>query len=244
MAKKNIFSFVLLGLGATLFFFVNNNAFANGNSHESTGYHYMSGLYFSAQPGIGRTDIGSGMDQYLDWLSATQGQQKYVHKENFGLRVLVGYSFNQYLSAEAGYSIYPNLNYKSSALGITTVNLYVKTYAIDMIGKLSLPLTVLSPSLERWSIYGKGGVAYTTVTFDTDARILRQDNFGWQPTYGAGIAYNWTDNIALDLSWSEIYGNSKLGFNPKGNPQVTSTSRVIPTCDLFALGITYKFTSL
>jgi opacity protein-like surface antigen len=184
---------------------------------------YESGPYFGGQIGWGRLDEGNGYKQYIN--GNTQ-------LGNFtAWRAYGGYSFNPILSVEAGYSSYPDNKYS----GTSSIN--VKAYTIDLVGKVTIPLSKLPGVLSYFSIYGKGGAAYANTKI---SGLIVKAKETVMPTYGAGIIFNFTDNIAVDASWTSV-----LGRNYVENSNDVITGKVpAPTGHMFTLGLSYKITGI
>ena len=187
---------------------------------------YNPGPYLGGQMGWGRIDEGSGYKQSMGNTGTTE-------LGTFtGWRAYAGYSFIPFFSVESGYSYYPINTYTGTAATID-----VRTYAIDLVGKIILPLKFIKP-LSHFSIYGKGGGAYLHTKITNSSSNTRSNN-AIRPTYGAGIIFNFTDNIAVDASWTGVYGRNRINSSDDvagGSP--------VPTCNLFTLGLYYKITGI
>jgi opacity protein-like surface antigen len=191
---------------------------------------YEPGPYLGGQVGWGRIDEGNGYKDYVNSQTSP-----IIDLGTFtGWRLYAGYSFIPFFSLEGGYTYYPDNTYTYST---DTIN--VKSYTIDIVGKLILPFAKLTTNeaLSHFSIYGKGGGAYINTKIDT-INDSQTSSATIRPTYGAGIIYNFTDNIALDASWTGVSGRNKV------TKDEVAQGRPVPTCNLFTLGLSYKFTEI
>lgn len=172
---------------------------------------------------------------------------KATHSDSFGLagRIFAGYQFTPNWAAELGYTKFTNADIHGSYVGngtssnpnITGGYSYrgvMQEDAIDLVGKGILPLR------DGFSLFGKLGVAYVQqdlVRNDVESVTVNGVSGGsegqryakainrFMPTFGAGVSYDITPQVPIDLSWMHI---QKVG-NEFGN------------ADLVALGIAYKF---
>jgi len=184
---------------------------------------YQPGPYLGGQIGWGRIDEGGGYKQYVNGKTDLG---------NFtGWRAYGGYSFTSIFSMEGGYSHYPDNNYTLAA-----TNINIETYTIDLVGKITIPLEKIAKSFSPFSIYGKGGAAYSNTKVDGSVVVRSKETI--MPTYGAGIIFNFTDNIAVDASWTSV-----LGRNYVESGDVTGKVPV-PTGHMFTLGLSYKITGI
>jgi opacity protein-like surface antigen len=226
---------------------------AFGVCASAAAHCFCQGLYIGAQGGWGRADYGDGIEQAIDSLSEQVGNVAvFKDIDDSGWedgRGYIGYSFLPYLSLEAGFTYFPQARYRANGAGdITTYNfsLRYRTFAVDGVVKLTLPLYYLTSKLEPWSIYGKGGIAYVnseqsgSYTINAANYEVTQTTQRFRPTFALGIAYNFTDNISMDLSWNTIIGENRMSFNDVMNGTLKTA---IPTCNIYTLGMAYKFPS-
>lgn len=227
----------------------------NPQRFEDLSTNKGSGFYIGIQAGIANVDEGNGLDDYVDSvynyyasLSNATAVTKKSDQDSFGGHAFIGWSFNPYFALELGGSFLPDNEYQ--VLGNSTTghkwdaDLELETYDLDLMARLSLPLG------DAWTIYARGGAAYEHVKLTDDATggvQYDQTNTGLRPIYGLGIAYHLTKNISFDASWTEILGKDKLGFVKIDNPPtfgITNVDGVLPSVDLFALGVVYLFPNL
>jgi hypothetical protein len=195
-----------------------------------TDEEYQPGPYLGGQVGWGRIDEGDGYQQFTSPGIVDLGTFT-------AWRGVAGYSFVPFFSIEAGYSYYPHNTYTGTNPPNNTID--IRSYSIDLVGKLILPLGKIAEPLHRLSIYVKGGGSYVNTKIDETINNAETtiSNDAIRPTYGAGIAFNFTDNISVDASWTGIAGKKRVVYKDGGgNPT--------PNCNMFALGIYYKITGL
>lgn len=133
----------------------------------------------------------------------------------FAARGFVGYNINQYFGLETGYTYLPKTTFGN-------VNeLEIKTYAIDLLAKLSVPVTPV------FNVYAKAGGSYLSSKIEIPSESRTNTHFG--PAFGVGAAYEVVPNLAIDLSWMRFSGQGEIGDNYQPSP------------DVALLGISYKF---
>lgn len=248
--KHLVAGLLVVGLG------ISSISFANGYTKpaaqapaENEVMNDGTGVYIGLQAGIAEVDEGDGIKDYVDNVfnyDKSLGNvvvEKNSDQENFGGHAFIGYGFNKYIGMEIGGSFLPENKYSVSAGNIYDIDEEMETYDLDAMVRLSLPLG------NAWTIYARGGIAYVSVKFtdSDDSDLLDTTNHAARPIYGLGISYNITKSIGFDASWLEINGKDKTSFVQSNNPVmfgVTNMDDVIPTVDMFMLGITYRFNDL
>lgn len=186
---------------------------------------YDQSVYFGGQAGYARANFGD-LDSDIKNLVQSDPFGGSSRQGGFAGRLYAGFNFNQFFAVEGGYSFLPNNKYTFNGLG----DVRLTTNAWDVVGKASLPLAVLTPALDGFSVYVKGGAAYVTSKFDIDDSVQTFTSakaHGWAPTYGAGVAYNFNRNLAMDVSWTQIYGHGS-----------DSTTFRTPTTNAAMVGLT------
>lgn len=213
-------------LNAAVFLTITANAAAITNN---------PGPYLGGQVGWARIDEGNGYKQYMETQSSKQ-----IDQGTFtGWRAYIGYNFTPFFSVESGYAYYPDNNYTSTSSN----KINIKSYTIDLVGKIILPLQDIINPLANFSLYGKGGGAYINTKLDhiISSSSVKRSNAIIRPTYGAGVVYNFNDNIAIDASWTGVYGKNKITTT---DLNMITTANPTPTTNLFTLGLSYKITGL
>jgi OOP family OmpA-OmpF porin len=183
------------------------------------------GLYVGLQAGVAKADYGNSVKDRVDEVrnhDSTEG--------GAALRVLTGWNFNQYFAAEAGYNFLPTNDYSTSTpvSGNQVTDFKEKTYAVDLVGKASLPLN------EHFDIYAKAGGAYVKAKANETPSGYEATTSSIEPTYGLGVAYHVNQNVGLDASWTQIYGKDSY---TDSDPTTLNT----PLINFLGLGVNYKF---
>ena len=228
-------SATLLGLGIS--------AYAD-NIDYSTPVANNSGFYAGGQLGYDRLHF---KNQKINDVEIGKGK----NASGFTGRVDGGYAFNQYLSAEMGYtylgSYDTKLSYINIPKGMTTpyFNLKRRIYAIDAMAKVSYPIG-------KFFVFGEGGAAYVHTKYTKGSLnidrvvekiivpgdvIENKPQSMIRPKAGLGVGYNLTNNLALDVSYTRIFGTGKPVNVNGGN----MNTKYLPNIDMAAVGLTYKF---
>lgn len=184
--------------------------------------------YVGGQLGWG--DIHQAQAMKTDWDTSK------VSDTGLAGRLFAGYNFTENFALEAGYTKFSDATSDSSSpyvtyYGATTLNDHgrIKTYAVDVVGKATLPLD------KGFSLYGKLGAAYlnekASESVTIDGRMV--DGFPASatyskvlPTFGLGAGYEINKNVSADISWMHI--------QKTGNTQLANT-------DFIGVGLSYHF---
>jgi len=163
-------------------------------------------------------------------------------------RLFAGYQFNENWAAEMGWSKFRNMTTNASLSGIdkvsglpyqSTASGTLKTDAFDLVAKGIYPIT------NNINVYGKLGVAYLMQRANASVHVsetakrgsvpvnaLSKSGSGSNnehkiyPTFGVGATYEFTQNVAADLSWNRI--------------QKTGGSKSMASTDLVGVGLIYS----
>jgi opacity protein-like surface antigen len=150
----------------------------------------------------------------------------------------VGYDFNEFFALELGGSYFLGKSSIATAdiglpgpvpAGTVLYDESSKAWAVDFVGKLSLPLD------NGFRLYTKFGAEFFVITkpptFTNAAPYVFADvdRKTVSVLFGVGAAYELTPAWSLDLSWTYFRGNSELG------------GKFMPEVDFYSLGIYYKF---
>lgn len=128
-----------------------------------------------------------------------------------GSRMFAGYRFNDYLSAEVGYNAIVD--------GKTDGGLDYRIRGFDVIGKAILPLRF------GFSLFGLGGGSYVQQDINNKGLIpYKSDENKILPVFGAGAGFNFTESIAVEVSWMHTQGFGE-----------------IRNIDMYTLGFSYTF---
>lgn len=182
------------------------------------------GFYVGAQGGVSRADDGSFLKDLTEKAPAYEWKQG-----GFGWRALAGYQFNRTFSIEGGYTRFADNTYRADFL-VAGYDITHKTSAWDLVGKAALPIAD-----SNFDVYAKAGAAYQKTEYTANTGISTRAKLDSKskvrPVAGIGAAYNFDNGLALDISWTRIFGNGKTDINGIGQPD----------SDLVALGVTYTF---
>lgn len=143
-------------------------------------------------------------------------------------KIFGGYQINKNFGAELGYVDLGKATAAGTISGVT-VNASIKAKAWELVGVGTIPFA------DNFSAYGKLGffrwdvdasVSATVPGFSVAGSI---GDRGTDFTYGLGLKYDFTKNLAARLEWQR--------YNNIGNHATTGKSDV----DLFSLGVVFKF---
>lgn len=227
---------ILLGIFACS---LSSIAFAANNTLAD----YRHGIYVGVQGGYGLIDdekygFEDDINDTYNFIInnfPNSNVSKEIDRGGIGGRVFLGFSIIPYLSLETGYGLYPHNTYKlnvtaPASLSDLSEDIDVSEQTFDLVGKVILPLEVMSPALAGWNVYGKFGAAWVWTDVNDGS------HFNIRPAYGLGIGYNFTDAFGIDVSWTQILGGSG-DTDSFWDQQIEN----VPATNLFAIGITYKF---
>lgn len=209
MARKMANNKWLIALGAAYALGLSMPTFA----HYAYYTHYgCSGVYLGGQFGYGH--VHYNRDAFFG---------VGAHDSDIAGRVYFGNQFNQYVGLELGAALYSNVELDSD-FG------HIRTRQLDLLLKLGAPFGY---TCFRGDVKLGGVVTFTDIK-PTDAGKA----FGFEndsvtevrPVAGAGASYNFTQNIAMDVSYLHVFGNP------------TSESHPAPNIDFITLGLSYLFT--
>lgn len=208
---------------------------------ETVVYDYPAGFYIGLQAGYAQTNwrnlnsLGDPEGGFLPSPVNFSGAQG-----DYGGRVHIGYDFNEFFAIELGFayllgqttSVENNGSFVTLppiAPGEILYEEKMKTYATDLVAKLSLPLD------NGFRLFTKFGAQYLVTTkpptfLETQPWVFADVNRkNLSVIFGVGAAYQITPAFSADLSWTYYRGNEEIG------------SKYLPSIDFYALGISYKF---
>ena len=176
-------------------------ALADGVSHacppEDMGtHHFYAGVLF----GYGDTHWGDNGTLRTD-------------SSAFVPKGYVGFSWNKYLAAQAGFTYFTD----SIVRGPGLFRGEFRNYAVDAVARLTVPFL----TFEGVHAFGVLGVAYThaqaairLLNVPTTFGNFNRTHFG--VTYGAGLSYKMFSNVNLILQWQRYPGQGRVGndFQP------------------------------
>ncbi|WP_168198903.1 outer membrane beta-barrel protein [Luteimonas granuli] len=143
---------------------------------------------------LGATSLSAQAAEPVGWYAgAGVGQsmidEPLIDDEDTAFQVFGGYQFHPNFGVELGYTDFGEVDF-DTAPG----SLEADTVSLVAVGTL--------PFTERFSGYAKAGFH----SWDAEARSagLRADDDGTDPTYGLGLQYRFTDNVALRGEYSRF----------------------------------------
>lgn len=179
-------------------------------------------FYLGIQGGYANTNFSKSDVMEVPSLGGAQINTASIGNHVFAGRAYAGYQFNDYLALEGGYLKPKNTRYTNINNG-TVPNGYITEYAVDITGKVFLPMAEyihLSP-------YFKLGAAYLNASSHGGITRNGANDFGtsFHPIIGAGIGYDLTPSFTMDISWTSM----------------TQWNTSVPRMDMLFLGFTYHF---
>jgi OOP family OmpA-OmpF porin len=163
------------------------------------------GFYAGVQAGYGNLHLGSGIDNKDKGLAG---------------RISGGYQFNNNFGAEMGWSKFHTVEQKYS-----TAKASLKTDVVDLVAKGTVPVA------DNFSVYGKLGGAYVMQRVDVTnhghhVHLDKDSEKKVLPTAGVGVSYDFSPNVAADVSYTRIQKTGSSDIN---------------SIDFFGAGLTYSF---
>lgn len=163
------------------------------------------------------------------------------NKKSLGFtgRIASGYSINQYFVIETGFSVhhpaYRSLTLKGNLplpQGTGTGAAKTSLYAFDLIGKATIPFNNFYAFVEGGAAYVHAKNSALTANFGNNPiTFLKESSKGFvRPKVGTGVGYNLTSNLAVDVSYSRIFGQGSI-----------SSPNYLPNLNTTMVGLTYKF---
>ena len=111
--------------------------------------------------------------------------------EDTAFSVFGGYQFNKYFALEAGYADFGKIEPEGTGPALEADTAYLTAVG-------SLPIT------EQFSAYAKAGFHNWNLDTDLPGLVNNGDDSGTDPTYGVGVQYRFTDNVALRGEYSRF----------------------------------------
>lgn len=135
-------------------------------------------------------------------------------------KVFGGYQFNANFGYELGYADLGETT--RSFAGIGSVTFEAKVYEMTLVATI--------PIDQQFSFYGKWGLFH----WDFDRTIVgtgagTTNTSGRDTTYGLGLKYNFTKNVALRMEWQRYFD--------VGDPDTTGRT----TVDVSGVSVVFKF---
>lgn len=218
---------------------------ALADSMDSSGSN-GTGFYVRGEGGYGWADSKANkVIRFPAGIVAPLGVQPTLSTNNkkslgFTGRIAAGYSINQYFGIETGFSVYHptyrSLTFKGNLplpQGKTgTGAAKTSLYAFDLMGKATILFNNFYAFVEGGTAYVHAKNSALTANFGSNPiTFLKASSKGFvRPKVGAGIGYNLTSNLTVDVSYSRIFGKGSIS-NPNYLANLNTTM----------VGLTYKF---
>ena len=176
---------------------------------------------------LGRSRLGmSGAD--IDGALANQGVggSSSVDRSDTGFGINGGYRFNRNFAVEAGWARLGDFSYSSNP-GSDTIDGKFKANALSLAGLGIYPLT------PNWSVYGKAGLARTSVDLEASSEtgataVSNQSHAGVGWLLGAGLTYDFSGGLFTKLGWDHY---ASVGDAATGQSAI----------DMYSLGVGMRF---
>lgn len=139
---------------------------------------------FGAQAADRGFYAGAGVGQsYVD--------ERGYDDEDTAFSAFGGYQFNRYFGLEAGYADFGKLEPRGVGADLEANSVYLTAVG-------SMPIT------DRFSAYAKAGFQRWDLDTAIPDAIGNRDDSGTDPTYGAGVQYRFSDQVALRGEYSRF----------------------------------------
>ena len=176
---------------------------------------------------LGRSRLGmSGAD--IDGALANQGVggSASVDRSDTGFGINGGYRFNRNFAVEAAWERLGDFSYSSNT-GSDTIDGKFKANALSLAGLGIYPLT------PNWSVYGKAGLARTSVDLEASPEtgataVSNQSHAGVGWLLGAGLTYDFSGGVFTKLGWDHY---ASVGDASTGQSAI----------DMYSLGVGMRF---
>ncbi|BDU15352.1 outer membrane beta-barrel protein [Lysobacter auxotrophicus] len=111
--------------------------------------------------------------------------------EDTAYSVFGGYQFNRYFGLEAGYADFGKLEPRGTGTPLEASSVYLTAVG-------TVPIT------DNFSAYAKAGFQRWDLDRSIPSIVGNTDDNGTDPTYGVGLQYRFTDNVALRGEYSRF----------------------------------------
>ncbi len=149
------------------------------------------------------------------------------NKDGFAWNLYAGYSINQYIGLQFDYTQFRNTTVSGWNLNATqTFSGTYKEYALTWSVVTQVPVMDTG-----FNIYAQLGLNYLRANVNTvGAFNFKTTPASWGPAFGAGVNYNFGNDITVKTGWVRFSGNNEI-----------NSSNYIPSIDIFGMGLTYSF---
>lgn len=242
-----------LGLATVASADVDNSSLTDSND---------SGFYVKGQVGAARFNGG---DKVLNFQADPLGENLHpiistIKSNQASGRAAIGYNFNQYLAIESGFNYLGSFyqGFKGNQTFFPSKVYYGGTvsermYALDLIGKVTIPFNKFFAFVDGGAASVttsyKDGVLHTSTYITDDSKAIpnsfKLSSFTKNhisPVAGAGLGYNLSENVAVDVSYNRIFGiQSKYLSGTTDNSSTPNNFNSLVNVNQVLVGLTYKF---
>ena len=183
--------------GAVLAF--TTGSFASGVAHACPPVdHGQPHFYFGAGAGYGNQH----------WNNQYNSAVMDAHPNAFAGQVFGGYAFNNFLSVQGDATL---LTHTSFTLNGQNGETKEKTYALDLVGRLTVPPMPGATNLRFFGFVGPS--LLRTELQGVVPAGMKEDRNHFGVTYGAGATYKTSQNCSLFVKWQRFGGNGINSLN-------------------------------
>ncbi len=172
-------------------------------------------------------------DYYTD--DVNDGYDEQLDTDFDAIMLQAGYKFNKYLAVEGRYwksmgdgdSTYGD---EPNGYGNWRFDIDVNDYGFEAWGIYVKPMYPITDAFDIYALLGYAGTQISSDNSTDDVLDLDDNGFSW----GAGVAYSFTDNISLFVDYVSLY-DDEIAYDD-GETGVDDI-----TVYTINLGVTYKF---
>jgi OOP family OmpA-OmpF porin len=168
------------------------------------------GALVTATPVAAQLYLGGGLgwSDYKAGNASNDISSGTVDGEDTGWKLFGGYQFNRNFGFELSYLDLGRASYSGTLSGAPVTSGSLETTGVNLSVVGTLPLT------QNFDLFGKlGAFAWETKTGDLTAGVAgsRKDD-GTDVSYGVGVAYNFTPQLALRGEWEKLKAHDDIDF--------------------------------
>lgn len=164
-------------------------------------------------------DVGVAKIKYDTFTAGSPPATVTTSSSPIGLRLHMGYQFNQYAGFESGYTYFSRQTFSTST-SISNNTPSARLQSLDFLGKGIF-------SIQKFSVFGKLGGAAVYVTTSGSLQPPLSNKFQLRPEGAIGASYDFTQNWVVDLTASRIFGKN--------------SGDSIPSINFISVGFSYHF---
>ena len=185
-----------IAAGTTLFFALSTAAMADMNTLMTNASRELSPYTLDCSHWY----VGANLGVSHLYDNETSGTNNSVTENGPGWSVNGGYQFNSLLGAEIGFTQYHDSRETSGSTNVAKT----EHYAVDLVATGRYPL------VNKWSVIGKLGMAYSYANKIYTAGPAASSG-ALSPYGGLGVAYALTQKVDFLAQWAAAKGNNYTG---------------------------------